>query len=205
MESSLNIIDIVIITIFLISIIMGFIRGLVSEVLSLLTLIAAFVIAIMFSNALSGLIIQSHIVQSMVNQSSAAMGTSTAQPAMYMALGISFGLLFAGTVLVGTVVKTIVNLLFKTGILGVGNRIFGAVFGLVRGWLINLVLIFIVQLSPVANEPWWQQSSYVPRFQPAVVWLGSVVSPALANLKDTFTSTMQSMSSSVQGFTGGSR
>jgi hypothetical protein len=49
-----------------------------------------------------------------------------------------------------------------------------------------MVIVFLVQLTSYAQQDWWKKSRYVPLFQPAVVWLGSFVSPTLENLKSTF-------------------
>ncbi len=100
--------------------------------------------------------------------------------------------------LIGAIVKSLLNIVFQTGILGFGNRILGGFFGLVKGFIYNLVIVFLVQLSPFSSEPWWQQSQYVRDFQPAVQWLGNIVSPALVNLKARFGTTLQDINSSVQ-------
>jgi len=199
--SNLNVVDIFILLIFFTSALIGFGRGLVGEVVSLITLIAAFVIAIMFANPLAEAFTSSSSVQSAVSQSSTAIGISTAQPVSYLALGLCFGLLFAGTVIAGTIIKSLLNVAFNTGILGFGNRVLGAGFGLVRGYLLNVVMIFLIQLSPISSQTWWQQSSLVPDFQASVVWLGGVVSPALSNLKARFGSTIQNVGSSIQNLT----
>lgn len=201
--SGLNIIDIIILIIFFSSMLIGFARGLISELVSLITLIAAFALAAMFASPLANAITGNASVQSMVSQSSNAIGMSTAQPVSYAALGISFGLIFAGVVIVGSIMKAILNIAFQTGILGLGNRIFGAAFGFCRGFIINLVIIFLVQLSPLVTQPVWQQSQLVREYQPAVQWLGNMVSPALANLKSKFSGTLQGVTSSFQGITSG--
>ncbi|MBX3709250.1 MAG: CvpA family protein [Gammaproteobacteria bacterium] len=198
---TLNVVDIAILVIFFVSILIGFGRGFISEALSLLTLIAAFVVAIMFTNTLAAYFTSTTMVQEVVNSTTTAVGTSTAQPISYMALGISFGILFAATVIVGGIIKALLNLMFQRGILGFGNRIFGGIFGFFRGYLINLVLIFLVQLSPLASQPWWQHSQYVPKFQPQVVWLGNIVSPALSDLKSTFAPAIQEVTDSVKNMT----
>jgi membrane protein required for colicin V production len=195
---NLNWIDYIILIIFLFSVLAGFGRGLVKEIISLATLVAAFVVASIFSNALAIKITGSAAVQSAMTEASTAIGTSVAQPASYAALAISFGLLFAGTVIVGSIVSYFVNMAFQVGILGIGNRLLGAVFGAGRGFIINLVFIFIVQLTPMSNQAFWQQSQLVGSFQPAVVWLGNVVSPSLANLKEKFGKTVEEMGSSIQ-------
>ena len=195
--ATMNFVDIIIIAIFLISIGIGLARGFVSEIISLATLIAAFIVAIMFSNTLASFFTGSSSGQGLVTQTSTVMGVSTAQPISYIAIAISFGLLFAGTILLGTLVKMLLNVAVQTGVLGIGNRLFGGVFGCVRGFLINLVLIFLVQLSPLSNESWWLQSQLVPAFQPAVVWLGNIVSPALSNLEAQLNSALQNLSSEI--------
>jgi membrane protein required for colicin V production len=181
--ASLNFVDIIILVIFALSIVIGFGRGLVSEVISLVALVAAFAVAIYFTTPLADYFTNAASIKQVVSQSSDTMGASTAHPASYAALAISFILLFVATIVVGIIVKAILNLAISAGGVGVGNRILGGIFGFVRGFLINLVIIFIVQLSPLNDEHWWQQSKFVPQFQPAVQWLENVISPTLANLK----------------------
>jgi membrane protein required for colicin V production len=199
--ANFNWVDYIIVAIFILSILAGFGRGLVKEVVSLITLIAAFVVAIMFANPLATAFTSSSSVQNAVSQASTAIGASAAQPVSYLALGLSFGLLFAGTIIAGAIISSILNLAFQTGILGIGNRILGGVFGFFRGYIINLVMIFLVQLSPLGSQSWWQQSQLVGAFQPQVAWLGDLVSPSLANLKAKFGQTLQGVNSSIQNMT----
>lgn len=199
--SQMNFVDIIILIIFFMSMIVGFARGLVSELVSLISLIAAFIIATMFSDSLAAYFTSTQSVQSVVAQTTSAIGTSTAQPVNYMAIGVSFTLLFIGVIVIGSIVKIIINIPFQFGLLGLGNRIFGGVFGLIRGFIINLVLIFLVQISPLGVEQWWVNSHFVQEYQPAVTWLGTIVSPAFANLKTRFNDTLQSANSSLQGLT----
>jgi membrane protein required for colicin V production len=198
---TLNVIDILILAIFFISIIIGLGRGLVSEILSLVTLIAAFVIAILFTNSLAAYFTNTAVMQHAVSTTTAAAGADTTQPMSYMTLGISFAMLFAATIIVGGLIKMLLNAIFQIGILGFGNRILGGIFGAIRGVLFCLALIFLVQLSPLAKETWWTQSQLVPRFQPAVVKLGDIVSPQLASLKDTFNKKTDDLSSELKSST----
>lgn len=199
----INIVDILILAIIFLSVLIGLLKGFVSEVISLITLIAAFTIAILFTHALAAYFTSSDMAQDVVSQTSTVIGTSTDKPLSYVAIGISFALLFIGTMIIGAIAKMILNAIFATGILGFGNRILGAGFGFVRGLLLTLVLIFLVQLSPLASRPWWQQSSYVPYFQPQVIWLASIVSPALDNLKSTFSNVVNDAKTATAGNTNG--
>jgi len=183
--SGLNVVDIVIIVIFLISIILGMARGLVSEILSILVLVASFVVAIMFTDSLAAYFAGTSSVHSILTQASGTTGTDTSQPASYMIYGVSFLLLFLGTLIAGSIIKFVLNLMLSSSILGGGNRLLGAVFGVFRGYLVNLLLIFVVQLSPVSKEAYWQQSQIVPYFHTQVAWLASHVSPMLEKFSIT--------------------
>lgn len=205
--SNLNAVDFVILIIFFFSILAGFGRGFVREVISLGTLIAAVIVASMFANSLAMAVTGSSAVQSAITQASTSMGMNAAQPVSYLALGGSFLALFVGTMLAGALVGYFLNMAFQVGMLGIGNRLFGAIFGLGRGFVINLVLIFLVQLSPMAKEPWWLQSQLVDEFQPAVTWMDNLVAPGLATLKarvgqelENATKKMQEMSPSMPSY-----
>lgn len=198
MAGDLNWVDYILIAIFLFSTLAGFGRGLVRELISLATLVAAFVIAILFSHSLAAMITSSGSVQSVVGQASNTMGMDASQPVSYIALGLSFAVLFAATLIAGAIIGFFINMAFQVGILGIGNRLLGAVFGFCRGFLINLVIIFVLQLTPFSNQAWWQNSQLVNAFQPAVQWLGTIVSPTLSGLKEKLGETMDNVKSSIQ-------
>lgn len=196
--ANLNWVDYIFLIIFFFSMVSGFSRGLVKEVVSLGTLIAAFIVATMFSNSLAAYFNNTSVVQTAVSQTSTAIGVSTAQPISYASIGVSFGVLFVGTMIVGSIIGFFLNLAFSIGILGIGNRVLGGVFGLAKAFIINLVIIFVVQLTAVGGNTWWKQSYIVNQYQPSVVWLGGMVSPALAKLKEKANETLQGVNSSLQ-------
>lgn len=195
--AQLNIIDIIFLAIFFFSVLRGLSRGFVSEVVSLLTLIAAFGIAIVFTQPLADVFTHSSSVQQAVSQSSGAVGVNTGKPVSYFAIGVSFAILFAGTLLAGAILKFLLNMIFSAGMLGTVNRLFGAVFGFARGFMINLVIIFLVQLSPISEKSIWRASPIVNAYQPMVISLGNIVSPGLAGLKGKFQDTVDKVSSVI--------
>ena len=199
--ANLTWVDYILLAIFFFSILSGFARGFVREIIGLAALIAAFIIAAMFAQPLAEYFTQSASVQGVVNQASSTIGVNAAKPVTYMAIGVSFAVLFAVTLLIGTLIAYFMNAIFQAGMLGLGNRLLGGLFGLGRGFLLNLVLIFIVQLSPLGNQPIWQQSEVVIWYQPWVQWLGGIVSPTLANLKTKLGNTVQDVNSSLQNMT----
>ena len=49
----------------------------------------------------------------------------------------------------------------KTGLTGV-DRTIGGGFGLIRGVLIGVVMVWIVGLTPARQDPWWKESVLIP-------------------------------------------
>ena len=181
-----NWVDYVFIAIFVVSILGGFVRGLLREVLGLVVLVAAFIVAMMFSNALAVYFTSTASVQQAVTTA----GASADQPASYLAVGISFGVLFLGTVIVGAIINFFINLVMKATVLGIGNRLLGGLFGFFRAILINLVIVFVIQLTSMGDSDAWQQSQLVTLFQPTAAWLSNIVAPTYEDLKAKFSKTM---------------
>lgn len=179
----MNIVDIVIIIIFASSIVIGFGRGFIKEVISFLSLIAAIVLAIVFSNQFATAMTNSPTVQHLIGRSSEAIHASTTQPASYIAIGISFFLIFIGVLLIGAILGFLLNSIFQFGGLGFGNRFFGAIFGLIRAFIFTMIIVFIIQLTSLSEEPWWKESRFVVAAQPVIQWLDNTISPALADFK----------------------
>src|SRR5687768_7671817 len=103
--SAFNSIDYFVLVIFGISILMGYMRGLLIEVISLGTLIAATFISSVFSSKLAAIFSQSggKAIQRMVGSSA-----NIDQPVSLMAICVSFVGLFVATLIVGFIVKTVI-------------------------------------------------------------------------------------------------
>lgn len=192
-----NWIDYVILAIFFLSMISGFIKGFVHQLISLITLIVAFIIAIAFTNQLAQAFMASKMMQNFMHHMNSSSHVDMNEPITYLAIGLSFVILFVAAILIGSILSYIIGSAFQVGILGIGNRLLGAIFGLVRGFIINLVLIFLVQLTAFGKEPTWQHSYFVQRYQTSVDWLANIVSPALSNLKSEFGNTLKKINSKI--------
>jgi len=179
-----NSLDWILVAIFTITTLMGFLRGFVSEIISIITLIAAVIIAITFADSFAIAIMDYSTIQNLVARSSNAFGGNTTDAISYLALAVSFIILFTGTILAGAIVKLFLNLAFQTGILGIGNRLLGGIFGLAKGYIFNLVLLFLIQLTALSEQPWWQESYFVPMFQSPIVWLNGQVAPVISQLTE---------------------
>lgn len=184
----MNWVDLIFIGIFLFSVLIGLARGLLGEVISLLLLVASFVIASMFAHPVAQMILGSPTLQGWLTSLSQTSGIDPEKAASYLAIAVGFMVVFILVSLVGMAIRAVCNTLLVVGVLGIGNRILGGVFGLARGFIINLIIIFIVQLTSYRDSPAWQQSQIVDRYQPTVAWLNDFVSPSLKDMKEKISS-----------------
>ena len=143
--------DYVVLAIIAISILVGAIRGFVKEAFSLAVWAAAFLIAFQYSGALA-MHLENHIELPSVR-------TSLAFAGLFISILLVGGLL---TFLVGKMVE-------KTGLSGT-DRLLGGVFGGVRGVALVLAIMLFAGLTPVPQDPWWQQSKAIQSLMPLAEW-----------------------------------
>ncbi len=51
------------------------------------------------------------------------------------------------------------------------DRVFGAVFGVLRGVLVLVVLAALVLMTPMRDEPWWRESLSASWLEMTLLWL----------------------------------
>lgn len=184
-----NWIDIGVIVILALSILVGLWRGLIREVIALLTWILAFVVATIFAEPLAS------------KFTNAVNGNS--ESVSYLALGISFVCIFIGILILGRILSYILSSAAETGGVGIGNRILGALFGLARGVLVVLVIMFLMQMSSYVDRPEWKQSKFVNLFTPAIQWINDKIQPQMKAFESKASETWQSVSTQFQGNVSG--
>ncbi len=138
------------------SVLIGLWRGLVAELLSLAIWVAAFWVALTFGPLLSARL--EHTISLPLARN-----------------GVAYGICFFGVLLIGAVVGFVARrLIWSSGLTGI-DRLFGVVFGFVRGALVVTLIVLLVGLTSLTREGWWQQSVLLPQFQMAAAWLGQHV------------------------------
>ncbi|WP_417791205.1 CvpA family protein [Stutzerimonas xanthomarina] len=131
-------------------------RGFVKEALSLLTWIIAGVVAWMFGGALS------HHLSEFISTPSFQVIAACA-------------ILFVMTLLVGALVNFLIGELVRvTGLSGT-DRFLGMVFGAARGGLLVVVLVGLLSLAPVQQDPWWRESTLLPHFLLVADWSKNLI------------------------------
>ena len=123
----------------LVSFLVGAWRGLVFEVLSLITWVAAFILAQWFAPDVAQML-----------------PMSGAGEAVRYAAG--FVLTFVAAVFAGGLVAVLVKKLISAAGLAPADRMLGAVFGLVRGVVVLLALTVVVAMTPLKKSLWWTES-----------------------------------------------
>lgn len=144
--------DYVILGVLGISVLIGLWRGFVSEVLSLVIWIGGFWVAWTFGP-----------------QIAAYFDHSIKTPALRLVAG--YAVCLVGVLIVGALIKAIVNrLLISSGLSG-PDRMLGLLFGLGRGILLVALVVFLLGLTGIVREPWWRNSMLLPQFQGVAVAL----------------------------------
>ncbi len=124
------------------STLLGVIRGLIKELLSLVAFGLAFLAAIWWGPSLAGI--------SLLNWASNE----------YLRLGISYAALFVLTLLAVGLLNMALSAMIKSTGLSPADRGLGAMFGLIRGVLLVLVLVVIAGYTPLPEEVWWKQAMF---------------------------------------------
>ncbi|ACR11344.1 CvpA family protein [Teredinibacter turnerae] len=144
--------DWVILAILVVSSLISLKRGFVKEALSMANWVLAFFVAMTFRDQLSSLLID-HIQTPSVRDMAA------------------FAALFAATLIVGAMVNYLIGELVRmTGLSGT-DRLFGMMFGLVRGFVVVMAIILIVPgILPIDQDPWWKESKLIPSLMQFEDW-----------------------------------
>lgn len=149
-------VDWAIIAIIAVSSLISLKRGFVKEALSLVIWIVAGAVAWMFGGSLSQYL--EPYIQT---------------PSARVIAGCT--ILFVATLVVGAMFNFIVGELIRaTGLSGT-DRFLGMAFGAARGGLLVVVAVGLLSLGPVQQDPWWQESSLLPRFLLVADWSKNLV------------------------------
>jgi membrane protein required for colicin V production len=201
--SALNSVDYFVLFIFGLSILVGYMRGFLREVISLITWVAATAIATLFADKLAAAFSgpSASATQSIVGSDIA--GANVTHALSMLSVGVSFTVLFMGTMLVGYLIGTIVTGLASGTVMSLSNRFLGGIFGAARAFIIVILFMLVAELTPMGSQPAWGQSQFVKSFQPVVAWIEKLVHPELEKIKQQTESAVQAATQQIQGATQG--
>lgn len=121
------------------SVLLGWWRGFVYEVLSLLGWVAAYAVARWQAVNLAALM-------------PAELGIDAIK------VTVAFILLFVATLIVSGIVIWLLSKLIKFSGLGWIDGLFGSLFGMLRGMLLVLILVLLAGLTDLPKKPFWREA-----------------------------------------------
>ncbi len=146
----MNGVDTAILVVTTLSCLFGLWRGLVKEVLSLVTWVAALLVARVYSETLSEFMVN------VIDSGSVRYVTALA-------------LIFVVIMMLGTLFNHLLSKLLTITGLKLVDRLLGGVFGAARGVIIVLVIVFISSVF-VSETGQWQQSTLIPHGMAMIEW-----------------------------------
>lgn len=135
-------VDLIILGILGISTLLGLFRGVVKEAISLIVWITAFWVSIFHSN---------EIAEALTFISNAYLRNLIAGSGAFFAI-----------LIIGAIISFIITSILRLGGLGGFDRTLGMAFGFVRGLIIVIVGIFLVQFTPITEFEEWHTSKLAP-------------------------------------------
>ena len=153
----LNVLDLLLAGILLVSLIWGLLRGLVREVLALGSWVFAGWLTWRYGATLGDYLVV----------------WLSSERISYLA---GLGIVFIGSLIAFTLISRVAYKHFRISGLTAMNRILGAAFGFARGVVVSILLLFGAQLSPATEAQWYRDSELVPYFVPLLDFTDDVVS-----------------------------
>ncbi len=161
----MTILDYVVLGIIFVSILVSIMRGFVREILSL----AGWVIAFMAAGSFAG-------------QFEPMLPSSVAGESLRIL--IAFVVVFMSVLLVMMLVTMLLSSAIKSVGLGFIDRLLGAFFGFLRGFVVVMILVLIAGLTGLPKQPFWQQALLNRPLETAamevVVWLPNEISQRIS-------------------------
>ena len=171
----MTIIDWLIIGVVLLFAIIGYFKGLVATVLSLVGTLLAFFISFRFFKPL-GDWLSSHF------------GWTTG-PVHFIVFIISYLILFIGVQLIFKLINRALRIITELPIISLANRILGMAFGIIQGVLVAVVLLFVLSKFPLNSylTTATDNSFLAPKLQVAVVLAKPFIPSAIQAVKSATT------------------
>lgn len=145
--------DWAIIAVFVLSCLIGMIRGLVREALSLVIWMVAVLAAKLLGHRFE------HLLANQIETPSIRLMTA-------------YAIIFIATLIIGAIVNYLIGALVRvTGLSGT-DRLLGMVFGAARAFIIVMALLILLPgFIPVNKDDWWQQAQLIPHFLACEGWV----------------------------------
>lgn len=143
--------DIAILAVLGVSVLFSLFRGFIREVFSVLVWAVAIIAALQVAGPFA------RVLEAWIEMPSAR-------------LIFAFVAVFVFVLVIGAVFSFALGRLIENTDLSPTDRLFGGVFGLMRGLAIVLALVMVARFTPFPADPWWQESRLLPEFERLAEW-----------------------------------
>ena len=161
LETSMTPFDYVVLVVLGVSVLVSVVRGATREVISLLSWIGATVLAVHLAPGVAVLL-----------------PTALESPTLRIAVG--FIAVMISSLLVFALISLLVTQLLRKSGLSSTDRTLGAVFGLLRGVVILVVLVLLAGLTPLPREPAWRNATFSPPLEALAIYARGYLPPWMA-------------------------
>lgn len=145
----MGVFDLILAVIFLISILVGVMRGFIREALSIASWILAIWLGITFCDPAGEFIARYFSI-----------------PADGFRSAAGFALVFIGTLFGFSIISYVISKLLVKGAIKGTDRILGIGFGVLRAGAIVIAVFLVGRGMGMENSDWWQNSKYLGYFEP---------------------------------------
>ncbi|HKV95919.1 MAG TPA: CvpA family protein [Gammaproteobacteria bacterium] len=160
-KARMNWADYLIILIIVVSALISLWRGFLREVVSLITWIVAFWVALRFASQVGDAF---KVIQN---------------PSVRMIVG--FVILFVVILIIGMLINLVLGKLMAHTGASASDRTLGVIFGLVRGVVIVAVLVIVAGFTTLPKDHWWRESRLIPYAQGAAGWMRALLPQPVAD------------------------
>ena len=157
--------DLAIVAVIALSALFALARGIIREVLALATWVLGFVLAIAYSDTLSGLFSWVDI---------APVGRHA----------LAFLLILIVVMIAGAILARSLAGVIRTIGLGFVDRMLGAIFGVARGLIVMVAFALVAGVTTLPKQDWWQNSTLGPPLADAALALKSYLPKAWSDRLD---------------------
>ena len=166
----MNWIDYLLLALIVFSCIAGLMRGLLREVIALVTWIVAVWLAWTYAS-----LVESHL--------GGVLASESVRP------WVARALVFLGVLMVGSTIGLIISHFVRLSLFSGLDRAFGALFGLLRGLVMIGLFVILCHAVRLDGEQWWRESLLVPYAERAANVLRGMVGESKIHAGNSVTAT----------------
>lgn len=154
-------VDYLIIAIIVISALISLLRGFLREVVSLITWLVGFWVALRFARQVGDAFAVIH------------------NPSVRVIIG--FVILFVAVLIIGAAINFVIGkIVAKTGA-SASDRTLGLIFGLVRGVVVVAALVIVARFTTLPKSSWWHESRLIPYAASVAGWMRQLLPQRVAD------------------------